>query len=581
MTANLNDNPYSEIILDLIDNAPTQSAVILTDPENRVILWNKGAEMLLGYKREDFIGHECLIEYKPVVQNAGSLNDLNLSEADADSYSYRTHLSTKEGKALSVQIIASRKRKASGEIQGHLFIVYDITNEVIQEKLRLILVALAQIASKKQPLAKMLEKCTAAIQSHLEIPFVFLCFNDQDKGFQVRSYSGIQRSDLTFKCAVKMPGKGRMSEKCAECYSGKELTCEELSTHHIASRIQADIHSDEPLYIVNAPLESESGIIGILHFVIPESLKRIYLEENQILGLISSKVASAILTRQLEEDLQHYADNLEKIVKERTAELRQKDAQIIQSGKLATLGEMATGIAHEINQPLGGISLMTQGIMKALSKGKLTDAILEERLNSINEQIERINKIINHLRIFGRQAPETMTAVILNKPIMDVFDFIGQQLKNRGIKLNIDLDEDIPPVFADSNRLEQVLLNIIGNARDALDDQELRVQKLLNYRRPPKWALSWEKTLFIRTYQDRNKVVIAIGDTAGGIRESIRDKIFEPFFTTKEVGKGTGLGLSISYGIIKEFNGDINLVTAVDRGSTFFITLPAMEVEKN
>ena len=571
------DNPYSAIILDLINNAPTQSAVILTDPDNRVILWNKGSELLLGYSPEEFIGQECLIDYKPVIQKNRNLNDLKYAETDTDSYSYRTHLATKEGKVLSVQIIASRKRDTDGEIQGHLFIVYDITEEVIQEKFRLILVAIAQISSKKQPLKRMLENCTTAIQHRLELPFVYLCSYEQDVGFHVQSYSGIRKVDLSFSCSNKTSGDCSMSEKCAECCEKKNPICEDFSMHHISDKIKGEIHSDESLYIVHEPLISDADIIGILHFVIPESLKKVYTEENQILGLIASKVTSAILTRRLEEDLENYADNLEKIVKQRTAELRKKDAQIIQSGKLATLGEMATGIAHEINQPLGGISLMTQGIMRALSKGKLTDTLLEERLNSINEQIERINKIINHLRIFGRQAPEVMAEVIVNKPILDVFDFIGQQLNNRKIRIDMDLDEDIPPVLADNNRLEQVLLNIIGNARDALDEQEVRVQSLIESGSPPEWAVVWEKRLYIRTYSDRNRIVIAIGDTGGGIHEMLREKIFEPFFTTKEVGKGTGLGLSISYGIVKEFNGDIKLVTEVDRGSTFFISLPVME----
>lgn len=272
-----------------------------------------------------------------------------------------------------------------------------------------------------------------------------------------------------------------------------------------------------------------------------------------------------------------YADELERIVQKRADELREKDAQIIQSAKMATLGEMATGIAHEINQPLGGISLITQGLLRALHKGKLTNAMLEERLNAINDQIERISKIITHLRIFGRQTPESRTKVHVNRSVLDVFDFVGQQLKNHNIALDIDLDEKPSYVLADSNRLEQVLLNMITNARDAMDEQEKRVQRLLATRHPPQWAVNWEKKLFIRTYRDSDYVVIAIGDTGGGIPEAIREKIFEPFFTTKEVNKGTGLGLSISYGIIKEYGGDISLVTEIDRGSTFFIRLPVME----
>jgi two-component system NtrC family sensor kinase len=574
-------NSQGALMLKLIRNSPNESAIIITDPHNRVLLWSRGAETLLGYKSEEFIGQECLIEYKPVVQRSRNLNDLRYADFDTDSYSYRTHIATKEGKHLSVSITASRMADAEGEPLGHLFILHDITNEVVQEKFRLILVAIAQISSKRQPLKKMLEKCLSAIQNHLEIPMVYLCLNDPAAGFHLHSYSGIRKSGLSLNCSAKAASGGGMSVKCSECCSKRELTCEELSMHHMSNLIKSEIKTDEPLFIVHAPLLSDAGEIGILHFVIPESVKGIYAEENQILGLIASKVSSAILTSRLEEDLQNYANNLERIVEQRTAELREKDAQIIQAGKLATLGEMATGIAHEINQPLGGISLITQGILRAMHKGRLTDDFLKERLNSINDQIERIDKIINHLRVFGRQAPESRTAVQVNKSVRDVFDFIGEQLKKRNISLDMDLDDSITTVLADGNRLEQVLLNIIGNARDAMDEHEIRVCELLDGDSPPLWALNWEKRLFIRTYRDLDKVVIAIGDTGGGIPGEIRDKIFDPFFTTKEVGKGTGLGLSISYGIIKEFGGDIKLVTEVDRGSTFFIILPAMEAQED
>ncbi|HPU22288.1 MAG TPA: ATP-binding protein [Thermoclostridium caenicola] len=392
----------------LVRNAPSHSAIILTDRNNRVILWNHGAKKLFGFRPEEVIGRECPIDYKPVGQNLNP-GENQAPDTEADSYSCRTTIATRDGKRLTVYISASRLRE-SGRILGHLFVVEDLTDEMVQEK---------------------------------------LC--------------------LTFP------------------------------------------------------------------------------------------------------------DDLERIVKKRTDELRERDAQIIQSAKMATLGEMATGVAHEINQPLGGISLITQGLLRALHKGKLTNAMLEDRLNAITAQIDRISKIITHLRTFGRQTPESLSKVHVNRSVMDVFDFVGQQLKNHNIKLDIDLDEKLSYVLADSNRLEQVLLNMITNARDAMDEQEKRVRHLLATRHPPQWAVNWEKKLFIRTYRDSGYVVIAIGDTGGGIPEEIRDKIFEPFFTTKEVNKGTGLGLSISYGIIREYGGDISLVTEIDQGSTFFIRLPALE----
>lgn len=564
-------------IVHLVRSAPSQSAIILTDGGNNVILWSFGAEKLLGYRAEEVLGGGCPFEYRPTAQKSQKMSDPGHpeTETEADSYTYRTSTVTRDGRRLLVHVSASRLME-SGKAAGHLYVLEDVTEDVIQEKLRLILVSIAQIASKKQPLIKMVERCVRAIQTHLELPLVYLCFSTRE-GFSSSSWSGIRSEPLSLHCSAESSGKDGISVKCAECRSTGQITCEELASHHCSAYIGGVNDYNEPLYIFHAPLTSDSHTLGILHFVIPESLKRVYTEEGQILDLIAHKVTASILTRQLEENLKEYADNLERIVKKRTDELREKDAQIIQSAKMATLGEMATGVAHEINQPLGGISLITQGLLRALHKGKLTPAILEDRLNAINEQIERINKIITHLRTFGRQTPESRSRVQVNKCILDVFDFIGQQLRNHNIRLDVDLDDKLSDVMADNNRLEQVLLNMLTNARDALEDQEKRVQRLLSSRHPPKWAVDWEKKIFIRTYDDANHVVIAIGDTGGGIPDKIREKIFEPFFTTKEVNRGTGLGLSISYGIIRDYGGDISLVTQVDRGSTFFIKLPAVE----
>jgi signal transduction histidine kinase len=128
--------------------------------------------------------------------------------------------------------------------------------------------------------------------------------------------------------------------------------------------------------------------------------------------------------------------------------------------------------------------------------------------------------------------------------------------------------------MADHNKLEQVFLNVLGNARDALDEFETTVFEIKNLEEAPEWVKKWEKTITIRTYQDDNYVCVEIMDNAFGIHKSHVQKIFEPFFTTKEVGKGTGLGLSISYGIIKDFSGTIEVDSKIMSGSKFTVKLP-------
>jgi len=220
--------------------------------------------------------------------------------------------------------------------------------------------------------------------------------------------------------------------------------------------------------------------MGILHIVVSEPQKTFLLKESQILSLVANEITTGIQRKRLIEEIKEYADNLEKMVKERTRELREKDAQLVQSEKLATLGEMATGIAHEINQPLGGISLITQGLILAKKRNKLTDEMLLEKLNAIIEQVDRIDKIIGHLRTFARQSDQTKTPVNIKMPLTDVFKLIGEQLKRQQISVDMDIEENLPYVLADHNRLEQVFLNLIINAKDALNEREKVQQRLVS-----------------------------------------------------------------------------------------------------
>ena len=249
----------------------------------------------------------------------------------------------------------------------------------------------------------------------------------------------------------------------------------------------------------------------------------------------------------------------------------QVEAQLIQAGKMATLGEMSAGVAHELNQPLNAIRIGCEFFLKSLArKNPLSEETLERVSREVVAQVERASNIINHLREFGRKTQaEEMEYVSINTPILGVFTVLGQQLKIRQIEVQLDLTENLPPVLADSNRLEQVFLNLVMNARDAIEEKRLRsggnIQKAL---------------LVIRSRQENDRIVVTVSDTGAGIPETIRDTIFEPFFTTKEVGKGTGLGLSISYGIVKDFGGHIDVESREEVGTTFTLTFPVSDLQE-
>jgi PAS domain S-box-containing protein len=251
-------------------------------------------------------------------------------------------------------------------------------------------------------------------------------------------------------------------------------------------------------------------------------------------------------------------------------ESREKEGQLIQASKMSTLGEMATGVAHELNQPLSTIQIGTDYFRNVAKQGR---KILHDELTFVSEQmtqqVARAVGIIDHMREFGHKAEIQGEKVDMNQPVRAVFTLLGEQLRVRGIKVKLDLDDDLPPVFANSNRLEQVFIDLVVNARDAMGEAKERLKRE-----------GFANTLTVKAFQEKGRVVVTIADTGTGIPDDIKEKIFEPFFTTKEVGKGTGLGLSISYGIIKDYDGTIEVKTEADKGTTFKISLPAWDEGK-
>ncbi len=242
------------------------------------------------------------------------------------------------------------------------------------------------------------------------------------------------------------------------------------------------------------------------------------------------------------------------------AELKDAEAQLIQSAKMASLGTLSAGVAHELNQPLAVIRGVAQQI-------KHTDGLckdLTEDVELIEGQTTRMMKIIKHLRTFSRIGGSEYGNVDLNQVVQNCFIFVGEQLKSHNITVETELDPALPSIIGDANEMEQVLLNLITNSRDSLDSIKTMDDKRIR----------------IQTYHDAHRVVLTFQDNGAGIPENILNKIFDPFFTTKDPGKGTGLGLSISHGIINKMGGSIQAKN--DNGALFIICLnPVAAVQDN
>jgi histidine kinase len=243
------------------------------------------------------------------------------------------------------------------------------------------------------------------------------------------------------------------------------------------------------------------------------------------------------------------------------------EQQLIQASKMATLGEMATGVAHELNQPLSVMKTASSFFLRKLDHAEPIDpSVLANMLRKIDANVDRATRIINHMRQFARKSEMQLEKVQLNQVLEKAFDIFSQQLKVRGIEVRWELDDRLPKILADPGRLEQVFINLLLNARDAIEE---------------KWGAKEpapdSKGITLKTRCDGRRVICEVCDTGKGVPIAIADKIFEPFFTTKEVGKGTGLGLSISYGIVQDCQGNIRVVPNRGGGACFVVEFPVAD----
>ena len=242
-------------------------------------------------------------------------------------------------------------------------------------------------------------------------------------------------------------------------------------------------------------------------------------------------------------------------IERREQELRDKQEQLVQAGKLATLGELTTGVAHELNNPLNNIGLFVGNAVDLVELGATDKERIVREMSRAMQQVHKATEIISHLRTFGRAAPLSRDPVALGQVITQALSLVQEQLRLRAIRVTVDFGTEAPVVLGNPVQLEQVFINLLTNARDAL-------------------AESARKEIHITTSVIANTVEIRFADTGPGIPPALEGRIFDPFFTTKEVGQGTGLGLSITYGIIKELGGTISVASSPGEGATFLLRLP-------
>ena len=242
-------------------------------------------------------------------------------------------------------------------------------------------------------------------------------------------------------------------------------------------------------------------------------------------------------------------------VQRREHELREKQEQLVQAGKLATLGELTTGVAHELNNPLNNIGLFLGNIMDHVEANQVEPERILRDLRNAMQQVRKATTIISHLRTFGRAAPVSREPLSINDVIRQAVSLVQEQLRLHQVEVQLNLAPSNPLVCGSAIQLEQVFINLLTNARDAVSKAPA-------------------KQIIVQSSVDDHHVTMTVQDSGPGIPPGLEKRIFDPFFSTKDVGAGTGLGLSITYGILKDHHGSISVESPNGAGARFVVELP-------
>ena len=291
--------------------------------------------------------------------------------------------------------------------------------------------------------------------------------------------------------------------------------------------------------------------IGLLYYFISKvliSLKDLVTEIDKF--DLNSGVATALPARS--DEIGFLIDHFEMMKKRLTqskVDLEKAQNQVFQAEKLASIGRLASGVAHEVNNPLNGMRFCVFGIKKDLDNREQT----VEYLNMIDDGLTQIESVVTKLLGYARQRPKEPQAVDLAKQLTNVRDLLDYRLKEKRIRLEVRADEDLPPVKADPNLIQEMLMNLLLNSLDAVDE---------------------EGEITVGMQAIGGKMIIRVRDNGTGISEEELKVIFEPFYSTKETGKGTGLGLSVTLGIVESHNGTITVTSKQCEYTEFTVTLP-------
>ena len=340
----------------------------------------------------------------------------------------------------------------------------------------------------------------------------------------------------------------------------KDLKKDVISTFLILTLMGVILVTLLSYYIAGSITKPLQNIVSVTRLVAEGDLSQeVKVNSRDEMGYLATSFNQMVgRLKDARKELEDWGKMLEQKVEKRTKELKAARDQILRSERLAALGRLAAGVAHEMNNPLAGILLFTQSLLKRTKD----DPSIQEDLKVVEQEIIRCSHIVRSLLDFARETKPKKVPTQVNQVIENTLSLVENQADFHDIHIIKEFDTSIPQILLDGNQMRQVIMNIILNAADAmLDGGTITIKSSLS--------------------KEDNFIEVKIADTGCGIPKELIDRIYDPFFTTKESKKGTGLGLAVSYGIIKKHQGFILVESEEGRGTTFIIRLPINPPENN
>ncbi|HYL09101.1 MAG TPA: PAS domain S-box protein [Candidatus Acidoferrales bacterium] len=521
----------------LVENL--QEGVFVSTPNGRLLDFNDAFVKMFGYEsREELLSVDIPTAFyvnpsdrermQRLIQEHGALED------------FEVQLRRKDGEILTVLESSIATRDISGAVTAYQGFLLDITERKrAEQEVRRRNRELMVLNSIGQTLSQPLELPDLLSRSLRQITELF--------GLDVASIYLLNEKTCVIRRAAAFGHRSEYMRHFPQTEIHRDLINHVRAVHASVlpflslplPQVFRDVHEKEGLQVAYVVvLWSKDRILGCL--AVGSRTRREFTPADlNLLGSTGTQFAAAIEKSLLYEEARQAYDNL-----------RRAQEQLVQSEKMAAVGQLISGVAHELNNPLTAILGYSQ--LLASSDGMSQTGV--EYVEKLHKQAQRTHRIVQNLLSFSRQQKPERLTIDLNRVLEDTLGLRDYDLRVNNIQVHRDLAPNLPPTAADPHQLQQVFLNILNNAVDAILDKDKRGD------------------IWVRSSVEERQILVEFTDSGPGVQDPSR--VFDPFYTTKPVGKGTGLGLSICYGIISEHGGSIRVQNSPPRGAAFSVTLP-------